>query len=109
MLLNPFVLVTPGATRGLGIALTQQFLRTTNLPVYATHRRTPISDKEVKDHILKPLNGIDPSRLNLLLLDLTSEDSIASAANSLSESLQKKGLDDAFIHTAFITGGILHP
>ena len=105
---NPFVLVTPGATRGLGVALTRQFLRTTNLPVYATHR-TPAPDKEVQDHILKPLNGIDPSRLNLLPLDLTSEDSIASAANSLSESLQKKGLNNDFIHTAFITGGILHP
>ena len=105
---NPFILVTPGATRGLGIALTRQFLRTTVLPVYATHR-TVASDKEVQDHILKPLNGIDPSRLNLLHLDLTSENSIASAANSLSESLQKKGLDDAFVHTAFITGGVLHP
>ena len=106
MPLNPFVLVSPGATRGLGVALTRQFLRTTNLPVYATHRTA--SDKEVQDHVLKPLNGIDPSRLNLLPLDLTSEDSIASAADSLSESLQKKGLNDAFIHTAFITGGILH-
>jgi NAD(P)-dependent dehydrogenase (short-subunit alcohol dehydrogenase family) len=108
MLLSPFVLVTPGATRGLGVVLTRQFLRTTNLPVYATHR-TPASDKEVQDHILKPLKDIDPSRLNLLRLDLTSEDSIASAANSLSDSLQKNGLNNAFIHTAFITGGILHP
>ncbi|KAF8803845.1 C factor cell-cell signaling protein [Phlegmacium glaucopus] len=105
---NPFVLVTPGGTRGLGVALTRQFLRTTNLPVCATHR-IAASDKEVQDHILKPLDGIDPSRLNLLRLDLTSENSIASAANNLTELLQKKGLDDAFIHTAFITGGILHP
>lgn len=105
---NPFALVTPGASRGLGVALTRQFLRTTNLPVYATHR-SPASAEEVQDYILKPLNGIDPSRLNVLPLNLMSEDSIASAANSLSESLQKKGLNDAFIHTAFITGGILHP
>lgn len=108
MVPKSFILVTPGATRGLGIALTRQFLRTTNLPVYATHHHAA-SDREVQNNILKPLNGIHPSQLNLLHLDLRFENSIASAANCLSESLQKKGLDNAFIHTAFITGEIFHP
>lgn len=53
--------------------------------------------------------GIDPSRLNLLHLDLTSEDSIAAAAHTLSDSLDAKNLTNAYIHTAFITGGMLVP
>ncbi|KAH9482596.1 1-hydroxy-2-glutathionyl-2-methyl-3-butene dehydrogenase [Psilocybe cubensis] len=105
---NPFVLVTPGATRGLGVALTRQYLRTTNLPVYASHR-TGATDNEIKKLILEPIEKVDPERLNLLHLDLTSEDSIASAAHSLNESLEAKGLTDAYIHTAFITGGMLVP
>ncbi|KAF8165005.1 C factor cell-cell signaling protein [Crassisporium funariophilum] len=105
---NPFVLITPGATRGLGVALTRQFLRTTNLPVYATHR-TDDSDKVLKDKIFEPLEDMDRSRLNLLRLDLTSEDSIAAAANNLSENLKKNNISDPFLHTAFITGGMLHP
>ncbi|KAF8974619.1 C factor cell-cell signaling protein [Flammula alnicola] len=105
---NPFILVAPGATRGLGLALTRQFLRTTTLPVYASHR-TEASERQVKKRILEPLKDVDPARLNLLKLDLTSENSIAAAALSLSESLEEKGLSDAFIHTAFITGGMLFP
>ncbi|KIM45846.1 hypothetical protein M413DRAFT_295428 [Hebeloma cylindrosporum] len=109
MSLNPFVLIAPGATRGLGVALTRQFLRTTNLPVYASHRG-PASEDSIKKIILEPLGKeIDPARLNLLKLDLTSEDSIAGAAQSLSESLEQKNLSNAFIHTAFITGGMLVP
>jgi NAD(P)-dependent dehydrogenase (short-subunit alcohol dehydrogenase family) len=109
MSLNPFVLVAPGATRGLGVALTRQFLRTTNLPVYASHRAAA-SDDSIKKRILEPLGReIDPARLTLLKLDLTSEDSIAGAAQSLSESLEQKNLSNAFIHTAFITGGVLVP
>jgi len=99
---NPFVLVSP-ASRGLSLALTRHFLRTTKLPVYATHRSD--SQSAMKDLILEPLPDVDPTRLNLLRLDLTSEPSISSAANSLSKLLPR----DSFIHTAFITGGILHP
>ena len=109
MSLNPFVLVAPGATRGLGVALTRQFLRTTDLPVYASHRAAA-SDASIKKMILEPLGReIDPARLTLLKLDLASEASIAGAAQSLSESLEQKNLSNAFIHTAFITGGMLVP
>lgn len=101
---NPFALVTP-ATRGLSLALTRQLLRTTKLPVYATHRSS--SAEEVHQKILEPLSktDIDPKRLVLLKLDLTSEESIKDAAASLREKLPK----DAFLHTGFFTGGMLYP
>ena len=105
---NPFVLITPGATRGLGIALTRQFLSTTNLPVYCSHR-TQSNDESIKKNILEGLPDVDPGRLDLLKLDLTSEDSMRSAAETLAEKLERKGLSDAYIHTAFITGGVLFP
>lgn len=99
---NPFILVTP-ATRGLSLALTRHFLRTTNLPVFATYRSN--SEKEVKEHILSPLKDIDENRLKLLSLYLTSERSISDAANTLSKVLP----ENSYIHTAFLTGGVLHP
>ncbi|KAF4619721.1 hypothetical protein D9613_005549 [Agrocybe pediades] len=105
---NPFILVTPGATRGLGLALTREFLRTTNMPVYTSHR-TSQSDSEIKKHIMGPLNDVDPDRLSLLKLDLTSESSIAAAANSLAESLKQRRMENAYVSTAFITGGMLLP
>ncbi|KAF8204923.1 C factor cell-cell signaling protein [Pholiota molesta] len=105
---NPFVLITPGATRGLGVALTRQFLATTDLPVYVNHRTTA-SDGQISKHVLKDLPHIDPGRLNVLKLDLTSEDSIKAAAGTLGEMLAQKCLSNAYIHTAFITGGILFP
>ncbi|ESK97455.1 c factor cell-cell signaling protein [Moniliophthora roreri MCA 2997] len=94
----PFILITP-ATRGLSLALTRNFLRATNLPVYATHRSG--SPEGVKEHILSPLKDIDPNRLHLLHLDLTKESTIEEAAGRISK--------DSTIHTAFLTGGILHP
>lgn len=101
---NPFVLVAP-ATRGLSLALTRHYLRTTNLPVYATHRSG--KPESVSQGILSPLKDVDPGRLFLLHLDLENERSISSAAEQLSEALPKDA--DSFIHTAFFTGGILHP
>ncbi|KZP24599.1 NAD(P)-binding protein [Athelia psychrophila] len=98
---NPFVLVTP-ATRGLSLALTRQFLKTTKFPVYATHRSG--SADQVKKHILSPLKDVDPDRLTLLNLDLTSEDSIGAAADSLSSALER----GSYLHTGFFTGGMLH-
>ncbi|KAH6915393.1 C factor cell-cell signaling protein [Coprinopsis sp. MPI-PUGE-AT-0042] len=107
---NPFVLVSPGATRGIGLALTRQFLQRTTLPVYASHRRPGESDQALKKHILEPLgNRVDPSRLHLLHINLTSEETITNAAQALRESLEKHVGPDAYIQTAFITGGILFP
>ncbi|KAG5654491.1 hypothetical protein H0H81_001990 [Sphagnurus paluster] len=102
MSLNPFLLVSP-ASRGLSLSLTRQFLRTTDLPVYATHRSD--SESSMKAHILEPLRDVDPNRLNLLHLDLTSEGSISSAADTLAKTLHP----ESYIHTAFLTGGVLHP
>ena len=105
----PFVFVAPGATRGLGLALTRHFLRTTPLPVYTSHR-TQQSDESLKKHILDPLKDVDPKRLHLLKLDLNSEDSIAAAARTLRESLSKHGDEHkSYMDTAFITGGVLFP
>ncbi|KZS97525.1 NAD(P)-binding protein [Sistotremastrum niveocremeum HHB9708] len=101
-MVNPFVLVSP-ASRGLSLALTQQLLKSTKYPVYATHRSK--SADEVKERILKPLGDVDEKRLHLLTLDLNHEDSIQDAAKELSQKLPK----DSFLHTAFLTGGVLHP
>ncbi|THG97658.1 hypothetical protein EW026_g4377 [Hermanssonia centrifuga] len=60
----------------------------------------------MRQKILSGLDDIDPARLNLLDLELTSEDSIANAAESLSRMLPNQ---KSYIHTAFFTGGILHP
>ena len=121
----PFILVTP-ATRGefdiirlqtirtnakvfagLSLAVTRHFLRTTSLPVFATHRSD--TAQNVKDHILSPLKDIDPKRLTLLPLDLTSERSISAAADALSEALPKDTDVDSYLHTGFFTGGVLYP
>lgn len=99
---NPFILVTP-ATRGLSLALTRHFLRTTSLPVYATHRSGSASD--VHQHILSNVSDVDGDRLKLLPLDLTSESSIKDAASTLAGQLPK----DAYLHIGFFTGGILYP
>ncbi|KAG6837987.1 hypothetical protein H0H93_008381 [Arthromyces matolae] len=98
---NPFALVAP-ASRGLSLALTRNLLQTTSLPVYATHR----SDSEVviRDRILEGLD-VDPKRLILLPLELTSDQSISTAADNLAHHLAP----DSYIHTAFFTGGILYP
>ncbi|KAI9507700.1 NAD-P-binding protein [Russula earlei] len=100
----PFVFVCP-STRGLSLALTRQLLRSTNFPVYATHRSG--SPQAVARDILSPLKDVDASRLHLLPLDLMREDSIAVAARQLSDSLPRD--QEPYLHTAFVAGGILHP
>ncbi|KAJ8518357.1 hypothetical protein ONZ45_g4561 [Pleurotus djamor] len=102
MSINRFLLVSP-STRGLSLAITRHLLKTTDLPLFATHRAD--NKDEIRERILSPLKGVDGDRLRLLKLDLTSEESIAAAADSLAKQVP----DDASIHTAFFTGGILHP
>ncbi|EED84696.1 predicted protein [Postia placenta Mad-698-R] len=101
---QPFAFITP-STRGLSLALTRHLLRTTSMPVFATHR----SDEPdtVRKQILSPLHDVDPARLKLLKLDLTSEDSIAAAAHKLSHLL--KDNPKSHLQTAFFGGGVLHP
>jgi NAD(P)-dependent dehydrogenase (short-subunit alcohol dehydrogenase family) len=100
---HPFALVCP-STRGLSLALTRRLLRSTNLPVYATYRSG--SPSAVARDILSPLKNVDETRLNMIPLDLMCEDSIAAAARQLSDSLP--GDKEAYLHTAFMTGGMLH-
>jgi len=90
------------------VALTRQFLRTTTLPVFAT-TRTQSDLEAVGKTILDGLEDVRAERLNLIRLDLTSEDSIASAADELTKSLKRQQLDNAYIHSAFVTGGMLKP
>jgi NAD(P)-dependent dehydrogenase (short-subunit alcohol dehydrogenase family) len=99
----PFAFVCP-STRGLSLALTRQLLRTTTLPVYATYRSG--SREAVARDILSPLKDVDESRLTLIPLDLTREDTIAAAARQLSDSLPRD--QESYLHTAFMTGGVLH-
>ena len=100
MSLKPFVLVAP-STRGLSAALTRRLLVKSELPVYATYRTG--SPKQVKDELLRPLDGIDPSKLNMIYLDLEDESSIRSAAEKLDETLPH----GSYLHTGFFTGGVL--
>ena len=103
---QPFLLVAP-ATRGLSLALTRHLLCSTEYPVFATHRSG--SAEEVTRHILQPIGHVNPARLHLLGLDLASECSIALAAGRLADSLQKMHVGGSYLHTAFFSGGILHP
>jgi NAD(P)-dependent dehydrogenase (short-subunit alcohol dehydrogenase family) len=103
MVAYPFALVCP-STRGLSLALTRRLLRSTDLPVYATYRSG--SPFEVARNILSPLKNVDETRLNMIPLDLTREDSIAAAARRLSDSLPRD--KEAYLHRAFMTGGVLH-
>ncbi|KAF7792806.1 hypothetical protein EIP86_003905 [Pleurotus ostreatoroseus] len=102
----PFILISP-ASRGLGLGLARHYLRTTTLPVVATHRSSAPDD--IRTRLLSGLDNVDPQRLHLLHLELSSEDSIASAAELLGKNREQSGNGDAYIHTAFLTGGILYP
>jgi NAD(P)-dependent dehydrogenase (short-subunit alcohol dehydrogenase family) len=114
--MQPFIFVGP-ASRGLGLALTRHLLATTKLPIYATHRSG--SPEDLHAHILSPLSknvgvakdtSIDPARLRLLKMDLTQEESISAAANQLEQNLkQQYDGKKTYLHTAFFTGGVLHP
>ncbi|KAI8994200.1 NAD(P)-binding protein [Trametes punicea] len=112
--MSPFILISP-ATRGLSLALIRHYLRSTSLPVFGTYRPSsrssvqPRTAESVREHILGPLAGagIDPSRLHVLPLDFTSEESIAAAADALANALPKDAR--SYIRIAFFLAGVLHP
>lgn len=99
----PFAFVCP-STQGISLALTRRLLLSTDLPVYATYRSG--SPTEVARHILSPLKDVDNSRLTLIPLDLTREDTITAAAHQLEDSLPRDR--ESYLDTAFMTGGVLH-
>jgi len=100
----PFVLVSPG-TRGLSLALVRHYLRNTPYPVFTTYRSGTAD--AVADEITAPLGKAEKDRLKVFKLDLTDEHTIAEAAKALAKSVPAD--KNAYLHTAFITGGVLHP
>lgn len=100
MSLKPFALVVP-CTTGLSAALTRGLLTKSGLPVYATYRKG--NPEEVKNELLRSLDGVDPSRLIMLHLDLRGESSIRSAAERLGEMLPC----NSYLQTGFFAGGAL--
>lgn len=65
-MVQPWILASP-ASRGIGLSLTRQLLRTTTLPIVAT-ARTDL--KGTKARILDGLD-VDTQRLEVLELDVT--------------------------------------
>ncbi|KAI0755070.1 NAD-P-binding protein [Daedaleopsis nitida] len=112
----PFVFISP-ATRGLSLALVRHYLRTTSLPVFGTYRpQSPSSgshrsSEAVREHILQPLSttDVDPSRLHVLPLELTSEESIAASADALARALTELSDEPSYLRLAFFLGGMLYP
>lgn len=140
----PWAIVSP-ASRGIGLALSRRLLRTTNLSIVATtHSTSP--DQVLEDILRRPSdaelqasrgppsaygNGEDPerdamqqegdeSRLSILELDVTNEESIAEAAarcrelfstkkNNLKNDGSGSGSASAYLHLAFLIPGLLHP
>ena len=76
------------------------------MPVFATHRGPSTDDSSISNALLDGLPQVDPGRLNLLRMELTSEASIVRAAAGLANQLPSR---DAHLHTAFFAGGVLHP
>ncbi|KAJ3491913.1 hypothetical protein NLI96_g341 [Meripilus lineatus] len=102
-----FILISP-ATRGISLALTRHYLQHTTLPVYATHRSS--HPEQVRGEMLRSEEGrlldVDPSRLHLLRLDLSSEADIEAGAKTLLEMTKENG--HSHVHTVFLTGGMLN-
>lgn len=78
------------------------------MPVFATTRiKGDLGG--VRKTILHGIEDVKSKNLNLLRLDLTCEDSIASAAEHLASTLKEQQLNNPYIHSAFLTGGVLEP
>ena len=74
---QPWIFASP-ASRGIGLALTRQLLRTTTLPIVATART---SLKATKARILDGLE-VDAQRLEVLELDVTGNHSHSTFTHS---------------------------
>lgn len=101
-----WTLVTP-SSRGIGLSLAQQLLKTTSIPVVATAR----SDLPgTKDRILE---GVDPkhhSRLDVQTCDVESEPSISDLAGYCKERYNDKSKDkNAHLRLGLLIPGMLVP
>ncbi|KAM0333590.1 hypothetical protein ACHAQA_002255 [Verticillium albo-atrum] len=99
---RPWIFISP-SSRGLGAALTTHLLRTTRLPILATTRTSP---EETRDKFLASAPRDAASRLHIVPLDVTQEDTVAAAAARAAELFPSK---THHLHLALAIPGILHP
>ncbi|MCJ1476048.1 hypothetical protein MMC13_004713 [Lambiella insularis] len=95
-------LLPPPSSRGIGFHLTRHLLRSTSLPIVATARSSLPATKAA---LLSGLD-VDPSRLDVLELDVTDERTIASTA---AHCLARFPPSTHHLHLALCTPGVLHP
>ena len=118
---QPWILTSP-ASRGVGLQLTRQLLKTTTLPIIATARK----DLEgTKFRILEDLD-VDAKRLEVLKLDVTGTASSHNPTSFLSFETDnwectdettvsgaaahcKDRFSDSYLHLAFCIPGVLFP
>ncbi|KAL5113889.1 hypothetical protein ACEQ8H_008239 [Pleosporales sp. CAS-2024a] len=96
----PWSLISP-ASRGIGFALAQRLLQTTNAPVVVTARKD--LDK-TKEELLHGTN-INESRLKVLQLNVLDESTIADAASEC----KKLFPPNSPLQMAFVVPGLLFP
>ncbi|KAK3393057.1 hypothetical protein B0H63DRAFT_8237 [Podospora didyma] len=102
---KPWILLCP-SSRGIGFSLARHLLRTTTVPMLATSRSDPQAVKQrLLDGLVTPSD--DPSgRLEVVRVDVTREDTIASAARVAAALFPSSS---HHLHLAFAIPGILHP
>lgn len=118
----PWVLITP-SSRGIGLTLARRLLRQTTLPIVATTRTDTPSTTEAILSRQQPTQASEPegvpptqpsvaeaprdseSRLTVLQLDVTNEESIAAAAETCRQRFPAK--EEGHLHLACCVPGLL--
>ena len=85
-----------GASRGIGLALVEAFLKDEDVATVIATSRQPHQSTA-----LAALEREHPDRLKLIAMDITSEDAIASAAKEIEHTVDK-------LHLLFNVTGVLH-
>lgn len=101
---KPWIFVCP-SSRGIGHAVTRHLLRHTTLPILATSRADPSAARSSLLQNL-PESAKAPSRLTVLQVDVTAEDTVADAAARAAELFPPT---THHLHLGFALPGILHP
>jgi NAD(P)-dependent dehydrogenase (short-subunit alcohol dehydrogenase family) len=101
-----WTLVTP-SSRGIGLCLVQQLLKTTTVPVVAT-ARTDLPG--TKSRILDGIDSKHHPRLDVQACDVESESSISDLAGYCKERYNDKSQDkNAHLHLGLLIPGMLVP
>ncbi|SMY23746.1 unnamed protein product [Zymoseptoria tritici ST99CH_1A5] len=100
--MQPWALVTP-ASRGIGLELARRLLQTTTVPIVATARKDL---DQTRENVLAGLKDVKEDRLHVLELDFLDEQTIADAAQQVSDLLPK---NESYLRLALSIPGILHP